>query len=135
MDMNLIPEVSGVEYDRSLAVFDSSHFDGIFDPENPAARNTLLRDIFALFREESGRRVVELQYYAGSDGDKQLRELIHSISGSAANLGLARLAALCRGVEKSIHSGQPFDLEACRMAVRGEYEAACAAFSADLLRT
>ena len=131
--MDLNSEISGVDYDRSVAIFDLSHFDGIFDPENPKGRKALLLDIFALFREESGSRVAALESYEGGASDGELREIIHFISGSAANLGLLRLAALCRGVEQAIHEARPFDLEASRLAVRAQYEAACAAFSEDPL--
>lgn len=131
--MDPIPEISGVDYDRSAAIFDPGHFEGIFDPSNPAARKTLLLEIFGLFQEESGSQVSALESFAGSANDADLREIIHSISGSAANLGLARLAALCRAVELAIHEGRLFDLVACRLAVRAEYEAACRAFSEDPL--
>ncbi|MGC6455317.1 MAG: Hpt domain-containing protein [Coraliomargaritaceae bacterium] len=131
--MSVVPEINGVEYDRTAEIFDSTHFDGIFDPNNPEGRKALLLEIFGLFLVESGSHVASIERFTDSDGEAALREMVHSISGSAANLGLSRLAALCRGIEAAILEARPFDLEACRFAIRAEYEAACSAFSSDSL--
>ena len=131
--MDSVPELNGVRYDRDLPLFDPGHFDGIFDPGDPAARKTLLSEIYGLFREEAGSRVAALDSISDKATGGEFREAVHFIAGSAANLGMARLAGLCRGVEQAILEGTAFDRESCRTAVRAEYEAACAAFSVDPL--
>lgn len=131
--MEQISEIDGIEYDRDLPLFDGDHFSGVFDPENPDARKSLLLEIFGLFREECGSRVEAVERFFGQAADTVYRENIHFIAGSAANLGMARLAGLCRGVEQAIIVGRTFDLSACRVALRREYESSCEAFSADPL--
>lgn len=128
-NMDYVPEISGVTYDRGLPLFDPAHFDGIFDSGDPAARKKILLEIYGLFREEAGSSVVSLYSTHGEMADEEMREIVHSIAGSAANMGMARLAGLCRGVEQAIIEGNSFEKEVCCSAVRAEYEAACAAFS------
>jgi HPt (histidine-containing phosphotransfer) domain-containing protein len=79
-------------------------------------------DIIGTFESEIGPRFGLIEQACASGDATNLRKSIHFIAGSAANLGLSRLSALCRNIENAIDAGRFEDYEACAEAVRWEYD-------------
>ncbi len=60
-------------------------------------------EVVALFFEEADDAAVRL---SGADGDLPVEAVLHFLKGSALNLGLSELAALCQAGEKAAAAGQ-----------------------------
>lgn len=71
------------------------------------------------FFATSAHRLAELERLAGGEDREALRVLAHELRGSAANLGLADLAARCAELEAAVLAGAVSDGAAClRLAER-----------------
>ncbi|MGF1451929.1 MAG: Hpt domain-containing protein [Opitutales bacterium] len=62
----------------------------------------LLEDLIETFREECEPRLELVRQQAEAHNAEGLRAVVHFIAGSAANVGLSRLAELCRSIEYQI---------------------------------
>ncbi len=81
----------------------------------------LLDDLIETFTGVCGPKVDSLPSVAGRREPALLREEIHFIGGSAANIGLFRLAELCRCIEQQIRENRFTAFEQVAAFVQTEY--------------
>lgn len=80
-----------------------------------------LDDLFVTFNAQIEPRLPELNRAVEQHQPEPLRKVVHFIAGSASNMGMTRLAALCRNTEQAIKANA-FD----------EYETFARQFDAEL---
>lgn len=83
-------------------------------------------DLMHTFYSEVMPRLSEIRTAAADRDVQTLRKLAHFIAGSSANIGMKRLAALCRNIESEIDSETFTQYEAVLAHVQREYEVASA---------
>lgn len=93
----------------------------------------IVRELFDLFLKESGARLPELRGFCAANDQSSVRKTIHFIAGSAANIGMCRLATYFRAIENAIDNGSlpPLDKSSADRIFR-HYEQGCADFRAAL---
>ena len=69
-----------------------------------------LLDCVQTFEEEFSQRQIRLSQAAASGDTDAVRQQIHFLIGSGANLGLALLARLCRHYEEALLNNKPLPL-------------------------
>jgi len=72
----------------------------------------LFREIFAMFEEESSRKMADLKRFAEEGDAEELSRSAHAIAGSSANVGGHTVWQLAKEIENLCRAGQ-FD-SACR---------------------
>ena len=82
-----------------------------------------LADVAAMFLEEADEVVAQL---VGVLPDSQIESQLHFLKGSALNLGLSDLSALCQDGERRASLGQGNEIDLGR--ITAVYEASKAAF-------
>lgn len=80
---------------------DQGQLDDLIGPSNRADLG-LLAEILDLFQKEAGELLDLMEDAAGARDRIQLGRLLHSLGGSSANLGLARLSGLAVEAEASL---------------------------------
>lgn len=88
----------------------------ILDEEFPNLINTYVQDSAARFDELR-------QAFVAGEVDK-VRNSVHSLKGASANLGLVRLAELCRQVEEAAREGHIEGQEGNLLLIQQERERA-----------
>ncbi|MEM7789812.1 MAG: Hpt domain-containing protein [Verrucomicrobiota bacterium] len=128
------PEIDGVEYDTSLPIIDLEQLEMlVLVDEDDDDSHALVRELYDLFRSESKGKLDGLASACQSGDAPAVRKIIHFVAGSAGNLGLARLCAFYRGIEKAIDLETISDLHLLIGPAVEEFELACEAFSASFL--
>ena len=123
--------IASVVFDRDTPTMDREQIDMLLmidDDEDPTA---LVRELFGLFETESRAKLIELDRVCMVNAVVDLRKIVHFVAGSAANLGLARLAVFYRAIERAIESGQLTELSTAAQPIRTEFEAASVAFRSE----
>ena len=115
-----------VNYSETLTkTFELAPDTPILDAEQVAmlreAGEGLLEDLIATFDEECEPRLDDVTQACGAQDAVALRESIHFIAGSAANIGLLRLAELCRNIEFQIKENRFGAYTETSDTVRTEY--------------
>lgn len=95
------------------------------------ADTSLACELYVLFETESAAKLGELSAVCARGDTYALRNIVHFISGSAGNLGLARLCAFYRAIERAIDQSLLTEISACEQPIREEFEYACEAFRAE----
>lgn len=127
--MSEAPQIENVRYDTSAPVMDREQIDMLLMSEDEEESNSLARELFTLYETESSKKLTELDQICRERDSDELRKLVHFIAGSAGNLGLARLSAFYRGIERAIDGGVLEDYEACARLIPREFERSCEEFS------
>lgn len=91
----------------------------------------LVEELFGLFEGESRVKLEALEDVCQANDSSELRRLVHFVAGSAGNLGLARISAFYRAIERAIDSGDLKDVRECAGPIRREFECASAAFKTE----
>ena len=125
------PQIAHVDYDSESPIMDRELIDMLLMDDGDGTDLTLARELFDLFATESARKLDALPAVCAESDTQKLREIVHFIAGSAGNLGLARLAAFYRGIERAIDGGELTDLTGCEAPIRQEFVYARDAFRAD----
>jgi len=92
---------------------------------------SLAQELFDLFANESALKLKALPEVCAKGDLLQLSNIVHFIAGSAGNLGLARLAAFYRAIERAIDEQQLTDISSVEPPILREFELARDAFRAD----
>ncbi|MEC8209705.1 MAG: Hpt domain-containing protein, partial [Verrucomicrobiota bacterium] len=95
------------------------------------ADTTLVRELFDLFVKEGASKLEALPSVCTQGDVQELRSIVHFIVGSACHLGLVRLAALYRAIERAIDEQQLTDITEVEGPILYEFELAREAFCAD----
>ena len=92
---------------------------------------TLVREVFDLFVNEGATKLEALPAVCAQGDLLELRSIVHFIVGSACHLGLVRLAAFYRAIERAVDEEQLTDITEVEAPIRREFELAREAFRAD----
>lgn len=129
--MSNAPQIEQVHYEANCPIMDREQIDMLIMGDEGDADTSLACELFELFSNE-GAAKLDMLGDACARGDLlQLRNIVHFIAGSAGNLGLARLAAFYRAIERAIDEKQLIDISDCEQPIRLEFECARDAFRAD----
>lgn len=78
-------------------------------------------ELVMLFRADSPGRLAAMQEAAHARDAAALAKVVHTLSGSTASIGAARLAAQCRDLEIAARAGLPPDISARLAAIESAY--------------
>jgi HPt (histidine-containing phosphotransfer) domain-containing protein len=131
--MSDAPHVQHVEYDAAAPIMERGQIDMLLmGDESEDETNLLIREIFAIYQTEAVEKLSELDQICRNRDGEALRKLVHFIAGSAGNLGMMRLCAFYRGIERAINAGVLEDYEACAKLIPREYDLGCEQFTRTL---
>lgn len=85
-------------------------------PDDPSA----LTELVELFLEDLPVRFAELRSAAARNDVAALRTSVHTLKGSASNMGARRLAEVCRNLEEKLGKGDVIDLPSALPALELE---------------
>jgi HPt (histidine-containing phosphotransfer) domain-containing protein len=125
-------QIEHVHYDSDTPIIDHLQFNMLFKGDDGTLELALATDLVELFQTECGQKLDTLHAACAQDDARALRHIVHFIAGSAGNLGLARLHAFYRAIERAIVAKSLPDLTLCEAPIRKEYETACEALQAEL---
>ena len=84
--------------------------------------DSLLKELITLFVNENEPRLGDVARCCSEKDEEQLRQEVHFLGGSAANLGIQRMATLCKQSEVAIMR-QEFDAyDSLPKVLQEEYE-------------
>jgi HPt (histidine-containing phosphotransfer) domain-containing protein len=130
--MSTAAQIKHIHYDRETPIMDHVQFDMLFKGDDGSLELELATELIELFRIECDRKLDTLTDVCAQGDADGLRHIVHFIAGSAGNLGLARLHAFYRAIERGIEANSIVDLTLCEAPIRKEYETGCAAFIAQI---
>lgn len=125
------PQIEHVHYDTESPVMDREQIDMLLMGDEDDVESSLARELFELFVTESAEKLDALPEVCAQGDALKLRNIVHFIAGSAGNLGLARLAAFYRAIERAIDEGALTEISDCEPPIRQEFEYAREAFRAN----
>jgi HPt (histidine-containing phosphotransfer) domain-containing protein len=131
--MSDAPQIKNVQYDSSAPLMDREQIDMLLmGDEDEAEVNSLARELITIYEAEAARKLSELDQICRNRDCDALRKLVHFIAGSAGNLGMMRLCAFYRGIERAIDAGVLEDYEACAKFIPLEFDLGCKHFTRTL---
>ena len=95
---------------------------------DPTGEENLLDKLATTFATEADVRLGELRDAALLGDARQVERSAHALKGSAANLGMTRVAQLASSLEHNAHDGELADVERVLSALTDELDRANAAF-------
>jgi HPt (histidine-containing phosphotransfer) domain-containing protein len=110
---------------------DREQIDTLILGDESNSDTTLVRELFDLFVNEGAAKLEALPAVCTQGDLLELRNIVHFIVGSACHLGLVRLAAFYRAIERAVDEQQLTDISELAVPVRREFELAREAFRAD----
>jgi HPt (histidine-containing phosphotransfer) domain-containing protein len=131
MKMPEAPTIENVHYDINSPIMDREQIDMLLMSDDGDPQTSLARELFHLFVNESSAKLEPLPEVCATGDLLQLRNMVHFVAGSAGNLGLARLAAFYRAIERAIDQGRLTDISDVEAPIRHEFGYAREAFRAD----
>ena len=129
--MSEAPRINHVHYDGNCPIMDREQIDMLLMNDEDDMDTELAGELFELFESESMAKLDALPKVCEQGDALALRNIVHFIAGSAGNLGLARLAAFYRGIERALDEESLTDLSACEQPIRLEFECARDALRAE----
>ncbi|MGJ8650545.1 MAG: Hpt domain-containing protein [Opitutaceae bacterium] len=129
--MSASPSIPSVVYDPETPIMDREQIDMLLMVEDGEDSTSLIRELFDLFEGESREKLLSLDRVCEANDLAELRRVVHFVAGSAGNLGLARLSAFYRAIERSVDTGALNQIADCASPIRSEFEVACVAFQAE----
>ena len=129
--MSTAPKIENVHYDETCPIMDRNQIDTLILGDESNVDNTLVRELFDLFVNEGAAKLEALPTVCARGDLIELRNIVHFIVGSACHLGLVRLAAFYRAIERAVDEQRLIDITEVEMPIRREFELAREAFRAD----
>ena len=129
--MSIAPKIQHVHFDETCPIMDRNQIDTLILGDESNADNTLVRELFDLFVNEGAAKLDLLPAVCARGDLLELRNIVHFIVGSACHLGLVRLAAFYRAIERAVDEQRLIDITDVEAPIRREFELACEAFRAD----
>ena len=132
--MSKFPSICGVDYDSSLPIVNSAHFEGLFENESDEKSRDLVEHMFTLFVNESREKLDNGDIACVDNNYRKLASIAHFIAGGAGSLGMARLSRFYQSIEhaldreKTNNTHDIPDLCAYGDAMRCEFDRTCEAF-------
>ena len=122
-----------LEVDLSIPFIDRNQFDMVFEAGGGGdSGRAMLQELFELFKQVCLERLESLEAVCRDKDLGELRLMIHYVSGSAGNLGMARLHNFCATIEAAIHEQQFDPPPECAKIIRAAFESTCTAFEQEL---
>ena len=88
--------------------------------------------VVRIFLEDAPRRIAHLHKAVGAGNYDTLRDVAHTLKGSATVLGVLRLSALCRKLEQRLVAKETETYQQSVADIEAEYEAAAALLTAEI---
>ena len=129
--MSTAPKIKHVYYDETCPILDRDQIDTLILGDEANADTTLVRELFDLFVNEGATKLEALPAVCAQDDVQELRSIVHFIVGSACHLGLVRLTAFYRAIERAIDEQQLIDITEVEGPILREFELAREAIRAD----
>ena len=129
--MSTASKIENVHYDETCPIMDRSQIDTLILGDESNVDNTLVRELFDLFVKEGAAKLEALPTVCSRGDLLELRNIVHFIVGSACHLGLVRLAAFYRAIERAVDEQRLIDITEVEAPIRREFELAREAFRAD----
>lgn len=122
------PQVTQVRMDPSLPVVDASQLEPLLASSGEAALRDLAEVLLSLFSADTTRSLGRLEAACSQQDAAALADIVHSIGGSAGNLGLVRLSRYFGDFERTIRAGTFTEYAVADETIRREIDAALKAF-------
>ena len=129
--MSTAPKIKHVHYDETCPIMDRDQIDTLILGDEGNADTTLARELFDLFVNESAAKLEALPAACAHGDLLALRNIVHFIVGSACHLGLVRLSAFYRAIERAVDEQRLIDITEVASPILREFELAREAFRAD----
>jgi HPt (histidine-containing phosphotransfer) domain-containing protein len=129
--MSTAPKIKHVHYDETCPIMDRDQIDTLILGDEGNSDTTLVHELFDLFVNESAAKLEALPAACAQGDLLELRNIVHFIVGSACHLGLVRLAAFYRAIERAVDEQQLNDIAEVAAPILREFELAREAFRAD----
>ena len=129
--MSTAPKIKHVHYDGTCPIMDRNQIDTLILGDESNTDTTLVRELFDLFVNEGATKLEALPTVCAQGDVHELRSIVHFIVGSACHLGLVRLAAFYRAIERAVDEEPLTDRTEVEAPIRREFELAREAFRAD----
>ena len=101
---------------QDIPVLNEAELEKYRIPDDPSALNELIE----LFLEDLPSRFTDLRTAAARNDVAALRTAVHTLKGSASNMGASRLASVCRNLEEKLGKGDVIDLPSALPALEVE---------------
>ena len=129
--MSTAPQIEHVHYDETCPIMDRDQIDTLILGDVGDTDTSLVRELFDLFSNESAAKLEALPAVCEKGDLLELRNIVHFIVGSACHLGLVRLAAFYRAIERAVDEQQLTDITEVAAPILREFELAREAFRAE----
>lgn len=129
--MSTAPQIEHVHYDETCPIMDRDQIDTLILGDVGDTDTSLVRELFDLFSNESAAKLEALPAVCEKGDLLELRNIVHFIVGSACHLGLVRLAAFYRAIERAVDEQQLTDITEVAAPILREFELAREAFRKD----
>lgn len=129
--MSTAPQIEHVHYDETCPIMDRDQIDTLILGDVGDTDTSLVRELFDLFSNESAAKLEALPAVCEKGDLLELRNIVHFIVGSACHLGLVRLAAFYRAIERAVDEQQLTDITEVAAPILREFELAREAFRED----
>lgn len=129
--MSTAPQIQHVHYDETCPIMDRDQIDTLILGDVGDTDTSLVRELFDLFSNESAAKLEALPAVCEKGDLLELRNIVHFIVGSACHLGLVRLAAFYRAIERAVDEQQLTDITEVAAPILREFELAREAFRED----
>jgi HPt (histidine-containing phosphotransfer) domain-containing protein len=98
----------------------------------PEGSSELLMELVDIFRDDVSRRVAKLREAVAGRDTAQICRQAHSVKGTARQMNVEGMAALCQQIELAAESGSQTHLDGLADQLERSFEDACAAMAAYL---
>jgi HPt (histidine-containing phosphotransfer) domain-containing protein len=129
--MSTAPQIEHVHYDETCPIMDREQIDTLILGDVGDTDTSLVRELFDLFVNEGAAKLEALPAVCEKGDLLELRNIVHFIVGSACHLGLVRLAAFYRAIERAVDEEQLTDITEVAAPILREFELAREAFRED----
>ena len=129
--MSTAPKIKHVHYDETCPIMDREQIDTLILGDEGNAGTKLARELFDLFVNESAAKLEALPAACAQGDLLELRNVVHFIVGSACHLGLVRLSAFYRAIERAVDEQRLTDITEVAVPILREFDLAREAFRAD----
>ena len=129
--MSTAPQIEHVHYDETSLIMDREQIDTLILGDEGNSDTTLVRELFELFENEGAAKLEALPAVCAQGDLLELRNIVHFIVGSACHLGLVRLAAFYRAIERAVDEEQLTDITEVAAPILREFELVRDAFRED----
>ncbi|MEM7019012.1 MAG: Hpt domain-containing protein [Pseudomonadota bacterium] len=71
----------------------------------------LLKELFDTYLQQTAALIADIRQFLAAGDDENLRQVVHNLKGSSANMGAMSVSKICKKIETRIKSGELDDME------------------------